>query len=273
MNAWRGLVTVVFCLLLVGCAGAEPTPHSITTGDGVVWDLVWSDEFNYRGLPDPDRWRYEVGYIRNDERQYYTEGRKENARVADGNLIITSRKESYEDMDYTSASLHTKETGAWTYGRFEVRAKLPSGRGMWPAIWMLGVNIDEVGWPECGEIDIMENVGFSADFVHGNVHTKAYNHVMGTNKGTYIYFKDPDADFHVYAVEWFEDHIDFFVDDELYFSFENEGKGTDTWPFDKPHYLIINAAIGGGWGGQQGVDDDIFPQEYLIDYVRVYVLH
>jgi len=269
----RMLAAVILLLLLAGCAGAKPTPHSITTGDGRVWNLVWSDEFDYRGLPDLERWGYEVGYIRNNELQYYTEGREENARVADGTLIITSRKEAYEGFEYTSASLHTKETATWTYGRIEVRAKLPTGTGMWPAIWMLGANIDEVNWPACGEIDIMENVGFSPDRIHGNVHTEAYNHVLGTNKGASVHINDPFEDFRVYAVEWFEDHIDFFVDDDLYFTFENEETGSAAWPFDAPHYLIINAAVGGSWGGQYGVKDDIFPQEYLIDYVRVYELH
>jgi beta-glucanase (GH16 family) len=251
---------------------AEPTPHAITTGDDLTWDLVWSDEFDADGLPDPDRWGYEVGYIRNSEEQYYTEAREENARVEDGHLIITSRKENYQDADYTSASLHTKETATWTYGRFEIRAQLPTGVGMWPAIWMLGVNIDEVGWPACGEIDIMENVGYSPNRIHANVHTEAYNHVLNTNKGSTTYVREPYEDFHVYAIEWFEDHIDFFVDEQRYFSFENEGTGWKTWPFDQPFYLIINAAIGGSWGGQYGVSDDIFPQEYLIDYVRVYKL-
>lgn len=271
VKRWLWFVLLV-SLTVVGCSAGPgtPTPHAITTGDGQVWDLVWSDEFNYKGLPDPDRWGYEVGYIRNNERQTYTEARKENARVEDGTLVITSRKEDYEGYEYTSASLHTKETATWTYGRFEIRAKVPTGIGMWPAIWMLGVNIDEIGWPACGEIDIMENVGFTPNVIHANVHTLAYNHMQGTNKGSSIIVSEPYEDFHVYAIEWFEDHIDFFVDDELYFTFENEGTGSATWPFDEPFCLIINAAIGGAWGGQYGVDDDIFPQTYVIDYVRVY---
>jgi len=265
-------VILLLVLILAGCRPARPEHTTIGTGDGRVWDLVWSDEFDYKGLPDPQRWGYEVGYIRNHELQYYTEARYENARVEDGMLVITSRKEPYEGYDYTSASLQTSGTATWTYGRFEVRAKLPAGTGMWPAIWMLGVNIDEVGWPHCGEIDIMENVGYDPDMIHANAHTQAYNHVIGTHKGSSLYVADPDEDFHVYAIEWFEDHIDFFIDDTLYFTFENEGAGTATWPFDQPFYLIINAAIGGSWGGQRGVTDGIFPQQYLVDYVRVYEL-
>lgn len=135
---------------------------------------------------------------------------------------------------------------------------------------MLGTNIDEVGWPECGEIDIMEYVGYEPDVVHANIHTEAYNHVKGTNKGNKITLEDPDEKFHVYAVEWFHDRMEFFVDDKKYFTFENERKTWKEWPFDQPFYLIINLAIGGGWGGQQGIDETIFPVKYYIDYVRVF---
>ena len=233
------------------------------------WKLIWSDEFNTPGMADPNKWDYEVGYIRNKELQYYTKARPENARVEGGFLVIETRKDNFEDHPITSASLHTRRKASWKYVRIEVRAKLPTGRGMWPAIWMLGVN-RQLGWPACGEIDIMENVGFDPLMIHANVHTKAYNHVLGTNKGNKIKVTDPSKNFHVYAIEWFEDHIDFFMDETKYFTFKNEGTGSDVWPFDKPHYLILNAAYGGSWGGQKGTDDHILPQKYLIDYVRVY---
>lgn len=249
------------------------------------WKLVWSDEFDRDGMPDPNKWGYEEGYIRNNERQYYTRARKENARVEKGVLIIESRKEKFpnarhtpgsddwkraEFAEYTSASLTTRGKGEWTYGRMEVRAKLPTGRGMWPAIWMLGTNISEVGWPRCGELDIMENVGFDPDVIHANVHTQAYNHVKKTNKGNSIKVEKPHADFHVYSMDWTPEQVEFFVDGKKYFSFANEKTGKDMWPFDAPHYLILNSAIGGGWGGMRGIDDSIFPQRYEIDYVRVY---
>ncbi len=243
------------------------------------WKLVWSDEFDKPGMPDESKWTYEEGFIRNRESQYYTRARKENARVEGGVLVIEARKEQYKNTrfgrrgprfsEYTSASVNTKGKVAWCYGRIEVRAKLPTGRGMWPAIWMLGTNIDEIGWPACGEIDIMENVGFAPDVIHANIHTKAYNHVKGTGKGSKLTVPNPHEDFHVYAVEWTEDRTDFFVDDQKYFSYENEGTGRDVWPFDQPHYLILNIAVGGAWGGQKGVDDGIFPQKMLVDYVRV----
>ncbi len=238
-----------------------------------VFELIWEDHFEGDGLPNPDFWGYEVGYIRNKEAQYYTEKRLENARVENGNLVIEARKDNWEGKSITSASINTYGKKSILYGRVEVRAKLPKGVGTWPAIWMLGDSYKKgTRWPDCGEIDIMENVGYEPDVIHANVHTKAYNHVKGTNKGNKITIEKPYNDFHVYAVEWFEDRMDFYVDDSLYFSFTNEKTGNDTWPFDKPHYLLINLAIGGGWGGRNGIDDTIFPQKYLIDYVKVFRL-
>ena len=244
------------------------------------WKLVWSDEFDKPGLPDESKWTYEEGFIRNRESQYYTRARKENARVEDGVLVIEARKERYKNpragrrgpefAEYTSASVNTKGKVAWRGGRIEVRAKLPTGKGMWPAIWMLGTNINQVGWPACGEIDIMENVGYDPDVIHANIHTKAYNHSIGTGKGSKITIPKPYDDFHVYAVEWTQEKMDFYVDDQKYFTYENEGTGRDVWPYDQPHYLILNIAVGGAWGGQKGIDDGIFSQKMLIDYVRVY---
>ena len=260
---------VVFFLSLTAFAN----PVESTTGDDkkVEWVLVWEDQFDVPGLPDSEIWDYEEGYVRNREAQYYTRARAENARVENGNLIIEARKDNWKDNPITSASLNTYGKKSILYGRVEVRAKLPSGRGTWPAIWMLGDNHNTgVRWPDCGEIDIMENVGFDPDVIHANIHTKAYNHVKGTNKGNKITIEKPNDDFHIYAIEWFDDHIDFFVDDSLYFSFENEQTGFETWPFDQPHYLLINFAVGGGWGGQKGIDESIFPQKYYIDYVKVF---
>jgi beta-glucanase (GH16 family) len=271
--ATRALIALLAFHQILGAAGDAAKDRPIAGAvlpDDPQWKLVWSDEFEYTGPPDPKKWSYEVGFVRNREAQYYTKERQENARVENGVLLIESRREEFEKGKYTSASLHTKGKGEWRYGRIEVRAKLPTGRGMWPAIWMLGVNIGTAGWPRCGEIDIMENVGFDPDTIHANIHTQAYNHVKGTNKGAKITVEKPFKEFHVYAIEWFEDRIDCFVDGRKYFTFANEKKGDEVWPFDKPHYLILNAAIGGSWGGQKGIDDTIFPQKYAIDYVRVY---
>jgi len=252
------------------------------------WKLVWSDEFDYSGLPDAKKWTYEQGFIRNRELQYYTRARAANARVENGTLIIESHKERFKNPDYqpdagsrrwknsrqyaeyTSASLTTMGKAHWRYGRIEVRAKLPTGRGTWPAIWMLGTNIRQVGWPRCGEIDILENVGFDPNRIHANIHTQKYNHARGTNKGASITVDKPFEKFHVYAVEWSPQRMDFFVDDTLYFTYENENSGEEAWPYDREHYLILNTAIGGSWGGQKGIDEAIFPVRYSIDYVRVY---
>ena len=247
---------------------------------GEEWTLTWSDEFSKDGRPDPAKWSFEEGFIRNHEAQYYT---PKNARVENGRLIIEARKERLTDLaagrkgsggpteaKYTSASLTTERTRSMTYGKIEVRAKLPTGRGTWPAIWLLGKNIHEVGWPKCGEIDVMENVGFDPDTIHANVHTARYNHVKKTNKGSKITVDKPYADFHVYAIEWSPEAIDFFIDGRKYFTFKNEHTDSDAWPFDQPQYLILNLAIGGEWGGQKGIDDAIFPQRMEVDYVRVY---
>ena len=234
------------------------------------WTLVWSDEFDKPGLPDPSKWSYEEGYIRNAELQYYTSARLENARVEAGDLVIECRRDYFEDHEITAASLNTAGKRHFLYGRIEVRAKLPTGLGTWPAIWMLGTNIGDVGWPTCGEIDIMENVGYDPLKIYGTVHTQAYNHAIGTAVGGNLEVAAPWEGYHVYAVEWFADRIDFFVDDVEYFSFANEGTGNATWPFDKEHYLLINFAFGGSWGGAQGVNKELLPLEYHIDYVRVY---
>jgi beta-glucanase (GH16 family) len=242
-------------------------PPCLQAGD---WKLVWSDEFQKDGLPDPAKWSYESGLVRNGEAQYYTVGRKENARVEGGRLIIEARKEEWQGSHYTSASIHSNGKASWTYGKMEVRAKLPGGRGMWPAAWMLGTNIGSAGWPGCGEIDIMEFVGFEPDTVFTTIHTKSFNHMKGTQKGAAFKLKAPDKGFHLYSVEWDPKAIEFFVDGKRSLRFENDGKGKDDWPFDAPQYLILNSAVGGGWGGQKGIDEKIFPTRYEIDYVRVY---
>jgi beta-glucanase (GH16 family) len=248
-------------------AGSTPPPGPATSAPG--WTLVFSDEFDTAGSLDPAKWSYDLGYIANDEKQSYT-SRSENVRAEGGNLVIEARKEAYQGYAYTSARVVTRGRFEFLYGRVEVRAKLPTGNGTWPAIWMLGTNIGQVGWPACGEIDIMENVGFDPLLVHGSVHTTAYNHAIGTQKTASVPVANPWEDFHVYAMEWFADHVDVSVDGRAYFTFRNEGTGARTWPFDKPQYLLLNLAIGGSWGGQQGIDDSLFPHRYLIDYVRIY---
>jgi beta-glucanase (GH16 family) len=234
--------------------------------------MVWNDEFNYTGLPASDKWGYDVGGggWGNNELQYYTNARSENARVENGNLIIEARKEQYEGMEYTSARLVTRQKGDWLYGRVEAYAKLPSGRGTWPAIWMLPTNWVYGNWPKSGEIDIMEYVGYDPGVVHGSIHTEAYNHVLGTQKTATYSVPDSETAFHLYALEWTPEKIDIYVDNNKYFTFANEHKDYKTWPFDQVFHLILNIAVGGNWGGVQGVDPNIWPQKMYVDYVRVY---
>ncbi len=262
------LTLLLFMCLVISACGKKTDDNQ--TGQPVKWELVWSDDFLKDGLPDPAIWDYETGYVRNQEAQYYTRQRWENARVENGNLVIEARKDNWDGHEITASSLHTYGKKHIKYGKIEVRAKLPAGKGTWPAIWMLGTSFrNGTKWPDCGEIDIMENVGFDPDIIHANIHTKAYNHVLKTNKGDKITILKPSDDFHVFSLEWYTNRMDFFVDGIKYFSFQKE-EGWEKWPFDKECYLIINLAIGGSWGGQQGIDQSIFPQKYYIDYVKVY---
>ena len=256
-----------------GLAGTSDTAIIKKPFQADRWKLEWADEFNEGTAPNPSKWTYEKGYIRNNEAQYYTENRRENARIENGNLVIEARMDNWNGNKITSASVTTSGKKEFLYGRIEARAKVPTGRGTWPAIWTLGTNIGQVGWPRCGEIDILENVGFDPKRVHANIHVHTYNHTKGTGKGNNIDGGEPWKDFNVYAVEWYPDRMEFFYNDTRYFVYRKEADaGEDKWPFDKPQYLIVNLAIGGAWGGQQGIDETLFPHRYEIDYVRYYKL-
>lgn len=232
--------------------------------------LIWSDEFNGKGIPDPSKWNYDVGGngFGNNEAQFYTLRRPENARMENGNLVIEARKEKWENNAYTSARLLTKGKFSFQYGTVEVRAKLPKGRGTWPAIWMMSENMKK--WPDDGELDIMEHVGFNQGYIHASVHTQKYNHIRGTQKTDTLFVKDVSETFHVYKAVWTPEKIDVYVDDMKFFTYENKEKVYEAWPFDQPCFIILNLAIGGFWGGKEGIDDAVFPQKYYIDYVRVY---
>lgn len=245
------------------------------------WELVWSDEFDYTGVPDPQKWSFDTSGNNwnwgNDEAQNYTTSKDGNAWVEDGKLVIEARKEDYywagdgETKNYTSARLITRYKGDWLYGKIEVRAKLPRGVGIWPAIWMMPTDDVYGGWPKSGEIDIMEYVGFDKGNVHANVHHTSTNpdkrsEGQGATKSVY----SPYSVYHTYGLIWTEDKMEFQVNGNTYMTYKNEGKGHITWPFDQRFHLILNVAVGGTWGGQQGIDDAIFPQKMLVDYVRVY---
>ncbi|MFZ9332071.1 MAG: glycoside hydrolase family 16 protein [Chitinophagaceae bacterium] len=244
---------------------------SMPLASNAQWKLVWSDEFKKDGLPDPSKWGYDVGGHGwgNNELQYYTQSRKENARVENGKLIIEARREPMEGKEYTSARLVTRDIATWSSGKIEVSAKLPAGLGTWPAIWMLA-NTNPLKWPDDGEIDIMEHVGYDQGTVHASVHTKKYNHIIGTQKTNKVFVKDCSEIFHRYQLEWNNDSIRIGIDNNFYYSFKNEKSGYDVWPFSNKCYLLLNLAVGGNWGGQKGVAVDIWPRRMEVDYVRVY---
>jgi beta-glucanase (GH16 family) len=227
------------------------------------WKLVWSDEFNNSGLPDTANWVNETGFIRNNELQYYTSQRIENALVHEGNLQIIGRKEVYDSAGFTSASLTTDGKHSWTYGKIEARMKLPKGQGLWPAFWMLGQNIHQVGWPECGEIDIMEHIN-NEDILYGTLHWHNGKHVSSGSK-----IPCDVSKYHNYTVEWAADSIKWFLDNTKYHSVSIRDSINSTSEFHKPHYIILNLAIGGNWPKDPD-ETTQFPDTVFVDYVRVF---
>ena len=252
-------------------------------------ELVWSDEFYGAGPPDPSHWNIEewTSGVVNDEDQVYT-ARPKNVRVDDGHLVIEAHKEEYSGGEYTSARLQSSGKIDILYGHIDVRARLPRGQGTWPAIWMLSSNPfhyattcededdwqgndDCDAWPNSGEIDIMEQVGYQMGHVHGTVHSKSYPWPLWNQRKGRILIDDVADQFHVYSLEWTPDRIDILVDDTVYLTYINEGNGWQEWPFDQPFHLIMNFAVGGAWGRAGGpIDESILPQQMLVDYVRVY---
>lgn len=256
------LLLLVSFLIIQGSQAQNPA----------VAKLIWSDEFSENGLPDPGKWDYDQGGNGwgNNELQYYSTADLNNARIENGILTIEAKSDPAHSKGYSSARIVTRGKASWQYGYFEIKAKLPEGVGTWPAIWMLAEENRHGGWPKNGEIDIMEHVGFDPGKVHGTVHTEAFNHSIGTQKGGFKMVENFQSEFHIYAIDWTEDKIDFFIDGEEYFSFSNTGGDYKEWPFNQPFHLILNIAVGGNWGGQKGVDEKIWPQKMEVDYVRVY---
>ncbi len=232
---------------------------------------TWADEFDYTGLPATAKWDYDLGGSGwgNNEKQFYTNVLA-NASVADGKLSITAKKESMNGMAYTSARLVTRNKLDVLYGRIEVSAKLPTGKGTWPAIWMLPTDRAYGDWPKSGEIDIMEHVGYDQNNVHFTTHTEAYYFKINTQKTSTKMIADASTAFHKYRVDWTPYAVRGYYDDAMVFEFTNEGTGYKVWPFDKRFHLLLNLAIGGDWGGAQGIDDSIFPQKMEVDYVRYF---
>lgn len=274
-----GFLVAIVLMITTACSKSSDGEGGVFTPTPPVdkgWEFestpFWKDEFEYTGLPDPAKWGYDVGGHGwgNNELQYYTEEREENARVEDGKLVITAIRENIQGREYSSARIVSRGKGDFLYGRFEIRAKLPAGRGTWPAIWMLPTDWEYGNWPSSGEIDIMEHVGYDPNNVLMSVHTEAYNHMIGTQKSGGKNVPTAIDSFHVYRIDWTPYAIRGFIDGEQIFTFVNEGKGYKTWPFDKKFHLLMNLAVGGNWGGAQGIDETIFPARFEIDYVRVY---
>lgn len=263
--------------VLVLAALAAILPQSTTAQ---TWELVWADEFDYNGAPDPSKWDYDIGAggWGNQESQYYTD-RPENVRVDGDNLIIEARAESFSGSDYTSARVVTRGLASWTYGRIEARAQLPSGVGTWPAIWMLAEDSPYGIWPASGEIDIVEHVGKDQGRVHSSLHFQNRNSPLGNNPTGSMEPGFVSTSFHLYAVEWGPREIRFYVDDQLVDLrtpgtnqigvYQNPQQGWAEWPFDQPFHLLLNIAVGGTWGGPT-IDTAAFPTQMLVDYVRVY---
>ncbi len=230
---------------------------------------TWEDNFD-GSVVNGAKWSFETGGNGwgNNELQYYTQGT--NATVSNGVMNIVAKKEAFLGSQYTSTRMITKGKGDWLYGRFEVKAKIPKGRGTWPAIWMLPSDNSYGGWPASGEIDIMEHVGYDVNKIHSSVHTSAYNHTRGTQKTASKFIADATDSFHVYRIDWTPLAVRSYIDNVLYFEFKNENTGFAAWPFNKNFFFILNVAVGGNWGGAQGVDDAAFPNSMTVDYVRVY---
>ena len=241
--------------------------------DALTYNLVWGDEFDGTEL-DEDKWVYEVNGSGggNNELQYYT---RDNTVVEDGILKIIARNEEYLGRDYTSSRITSKGYGEFKYGIIEIRSKQPVGTGTWSANWMMPAVSKYGGWPNSGEIDIMEFVGYDPGLVHATVHTDLYNHPDNTQKGSSL-SKDNDYvnEFHTFKLEWLPDKMTFYVDDVSYFTYKpsrySNCPDQKSWPFDNEFFIILNVAIGGGWGGANGVDDSIFPTTMEVDFVRVY---
>lgn len=275
------LVSLLLLFTLVSCEKTktiDPPEEEICYApddypSDLTYELVWSDEFNGDSL-NLDDWNIEEnGYGGgNNELQYYKD---ENVTLEDGHLVIKARKESFANHDYTSGRINTKYNQYFKYGIFEIRAKLPSGKGTWPAGWLLPEFSSYGTWPNSGEIDIFEHVGYEENVIHGTVHTESYNHNKGTQKGgQFTDFSDVTSEFHTYKIEWLPNKIIFYIDDIEYYTYDHTKfvscAKENIWPFNRSFFIILNVAIGGDWGGAQGIDDTIFPTEMRVDYVRVY---
>ena len=274
LKPFSATIAVMFAVLSAQRLNAE----TIVPAD---YKLVWSDEFSVDGPPDPSKWSYDSELNRqgwhNKEQQYYSNNRRENARVENGHLIIEARADEsaikslpdWGGQHYSSARLRSLGKGDWTYGAFEIRAQVACGVGTWPAIWMLSSK-PNMQWPDDGEIDILEHVGYDPGKVHFSTHTKAQNFVLHTENTAQWTVHDACTQMHRYQLRWTPTLIIMGVDDHRAFTLKKAADKKDLWPFNGPFHLLLNIAIGGDWGGVKGVDPSAFPSRMEIDYVHVY---
>ncbi|OJW13570.1 glycoside hydrolase family 16 protein [Mucilaginibacter sp. 44-25] len=274
------LISAIGCVLAITLACSKKSGPSLPPFQpieqpvktyGFESTVSWADEFDYTGAPDANKWTYDTGGSGwgNNELQNYTTS-TDNAMVKDGALIITAKKESSGGRDYSSARVVSRNNNDMLYGRYEIKAKLPSGTGTWPAIWMLPNDYAYGPWPNSGEIDIMEHVGYDPNNVHFSVHNQLFN--AGNAKTSTKRIETAFTDYHVYRCDWTPETIKGYYDDELVFTYTNDKKGSAGWPYDKPFHFLLNIAVGGNWGGVKGVDNAIFPVTMQVDYVRFYKL-
>jgi beta-glucanase (GH16 family) len=264
-----GLILLSLLILPLGSCQDDSPVGLDEDRDG--WTILWQDDFNGPAgqLPDPGKWRFDIGTDWGNGQLEYDTGRPENASLdGSGNLAITARKESYSGSAYTSARITTQDLFEQEGGLFEARIRLPSGQGIWPAFWLLGANIETVPWPGCGEIDIMEYRGQEPSIIHGSLHGPGYSASQAVTSRYFLPDGRFDTDFHVFSVEWEENSIRWFVDGTL-FKTVNRSDVPGEWVYDHPFYIILNVAVGGGFVGFPSADT-VFPQTMLVDWVRVY---
>ncbi len=280
--SFRAVALAFFPFLILPACGKTPAAaasENVAPSSAVPagYHLVFSDEFERDGAPDPQKWAYDTRQNKqgwNSEKEYYSANRLKNTRVENGHLVIEADKESLSDMpdwggqEYSSARVTTRDKKGWTYGFYDIRAKLPCAAGTWPALWLLTAP-PKWKWPEGGEIDIMEMVGWDTNKIHGSLHTLATQRDKIKQTGNVV-LADTCSSYHNYQVDWRPDRITFLVDNVPYYSVDKKDADYDHWPFDHDEYLILNVAVGGSWGGKRGIDDAAFPQRMEVDYVRVY---
>ena len=231
------------------------------------YTLVWSEMFPNEKL-DTTKWNIELrdpGWV-NNELQAYT-NKKDNIYINNNNLVIQGIKERYGEANYTSGRINTNEKFSWKYGRFEIRAKIPKVKGVWPAIWLLSETVFTEGWPKCGEIDIMEHIN-NEEIIYGTIHSERYNHMSNTQIGGNVSLEDLDTKFYTFGLEWNSESLIWFVNDEEYYRIDKKDYFEKEWPFDKKYFLIINQAIGGFWPGDP--DNNFITTEYIIDWIKIY---